>query len=63
MAATATPRQGMCQTPQQTAEVNAFDCNFWYIASVGYCDNGYCDKLLIFCGSFRIHSDIVTIGY
>ena len=26
MAATATPRLDKCQTPQQTAEVNAFDC-------------------------------------
>ena len=26
MAAIATPRLGMCHTPQQTAEVNAFDC-------------------------------------
>ena len=29
MAAIPTPRLHMCQTPQQTAEVNAFDFNSW----------------------------------
>ena len=29
MAATATPRLDMCQTPQQTAEVNALDFLYW----------------------------------